>query len=313
MKPITVFKAAAILAVCSSAWAVLAHSPNDSGGLPTKVRQSSLILYGEVVDIQYRNSDPTKEQPQGLPHTFVTYRVIDVLRGNAPSEKVTLRIPGGADGQGGIYMETTAPVFARRQTDVLFVRGGEIQDCPLVDCVEGRFRVHENQVFNGWGVPVVDAKEDLRIGGRARFDLNVMDIPRPPFEALLERPESKKLLRSQNIAELKARYEKEAPEFYTVSYGVETAPTRGDEFQEREAAPMERYGKPLSTNAFFDAIRTWSEQVGPPRSQVVNANPNQRFRVADPRLEAMKIERDAPPRLSEEERNDEKAREGDLQ
>ncbi len=312
MKPTTIFKAAAVLAVCSSAWAVLAHSPNDSGALPTKVRQSSLILHGEVVDIQYRNSEPTKEQPQGLPHTFVTYRVINTLRGKPPSEKVTLRIPGGADGQGGIYMETTAPVFARRQTDVLFVRGGEIQDCPLVDCVEGRFRVHNNQVFNGWGVPVVDAKEDLRIGGRARFDLNVMDIPRPPFEALLRRPESQKLLRSQNIEALKARYEKEAPAFYTVNYGVETAPTRGDKIQEQEATPIEEYGKPLSADAFFDAIRTWSDRVGPPRSQVVNANPSQSFRVADPRLEAMKVEREAPSQLSEEERNDEKAREGDL-
>ncbi|MCA9474019.1 MAG: hypothetical protein KC594_18295, partial [Nitrospira sp.] len=61
-----------MVAINSSAWG---HSPNDAGeaGLQSKVREAGLIMYGTVVDIQYRNSEPTKEQPRGLPHTFVTY------------------------------------------------------------------------------------------------------------------------------------------------------------------------------------------------------------------------------------------------
>lgn len=193
MKLNGLFKIAVILGMVvinSSAWG---HSPNDAdeGGLQSKVREASLIMYGQVVDIEYRNSEPTKEQPQGLPHTFVTYQVLEVLRGEVSDKKVILRIPGGADGQGGVYMVSTAPAFALGQTDVLFVKGGEIDDCQLVECVEGRFRIHENQVLNGWGVPVVEARKTLRVGGKPRFDLNVMEIPRPSFKALLERPDMK--------------------------------------------------------------------------------------------------------------------------
>ncbi|MBA3964952.1 MAG: hypothetical protein H0X47_04140 [Nitrospirales bacterium] len=193
MKLNGLFKIAVILGMVvinSSAWG---HSPNDAGegGLQSKVREASLIMYGQVVDIEYRNSEPTKEQPQGLPHTFVTYQVLEVLRGEVSDKKVTLRIPGGSDGQGGVYMVSTAPAFALGQTDVLFIKGGEIDDCQLVECVEGRFRIHENQVLNGWGVPVVEARKTLRVGGKPRFDLNVMEIPRPSFKALLERPDMK--------------------------------------------------------------------------------------------------------------------------
>lgn len=125
-------------AVAAPAWA---HSPHDAGeeNLRAKVREAGLIMYGQVVNIRYRNSEPTQEQPQGVPHTFVTYQVLEVLRGEASDKQVTLRIPGGANGQGGVYTVSTAPVFARGQTDVLFIKGGEIGDCQLVECVEGRF------------------------------------------------------------------------------------------------------------------------------------------------------------------------------
>ncbi len=304
-----------MVAINSSAWG---HSPNDAGegGLQSKVREAGLIMYGQVVDIQYRNSEPTKEQPQGLPHTFVTYQVLEVLRGEVPDKKVTLRIPGGADGQGGVYMVSTAPAFALGQTDVVFVKGGEIDDCQLVECVEGRFRIHENQVLNGWGVPVVEAHKTLRVGGKPRFDLNVMEIPRPSFKSLLERPDMKAYIdrvsqeSRQSLKDLQARYEREAPKVTTVNLGNQILPIQRDVTEEPEALPMETYGDPLTPDVFFDAIREWNKQVGDPRSPIVMANVKERFEVPDKEVLALEAKDEALPKISDEERYDIHAKEG---
>ena len=308
----------AMLVMVTANAPAFAHSPNDAGedGLQTKVRQASLIMYGQVVDIQYRNSEPTKEQPQGLPHTFVTYQTLEVLRGEVPDKRVTLRIPGGADGQGGVYMVTTAPVFALGQTDVLFVKGDEIGDCQLVECVEGRFRVHENQVFNGWGVPVVGAHKALRIGGKPRFDLNIMEMPRPSFKALLQRPSMREYVNrmskesGQSVDELQARYDREAPRVTTVNLGNQAVPIKKDVAEEPEAIPMETYGDPLTPDIFFDAIREWSKHVGDPQSKIVMVNVKERFEIADPEVMPLEARNESLRKISDEERYDVHAKEG---
>ncbi len=305
----------------------LAHSPtnlqNDpasakTSGLEFLVGESDLIIFGEVIDIQYRNSQPTREQPQGLPHTFVTYKIRETLRGRTPGETITLRVPGGADGSGGIYMETTAPIFARNQADILFLTGDAVTGCPLVNCVDGRFRVVDNRVFNGWGIPVVEATERLRIGGKPRFDLNVIELPRPSFELLLKQPETQRIIQQesqrtgQSIAELQRRYETEAPAAYRVGYGFQAAVAAGDNFDSPEAAPIETFGPPLSLSAFFEAVRQWNNRVQPPQSSIPSADPNKPFNVADPRLEEVRAVT-VPDQITEEEKNDVQAREGEGQ
>lgn len=298
---------------------VSAHSPNDNAegrGLSQQVQESALIVFGQVVDIQYRNSEATKQQPSGIPHTFVTYEVREVLRGEAPSEKITLRIPGGADGRGGIYSVNSAPSFARKQSDVLFIAGGEVQECHLVGCVEGRFRVNEGRVFNAWGVPVVSAKEKLRIGGKARFDLNIMEIPRPSFESVMTNPELREhiekdeKLRSLSNRELKAIYEKEAPKISTVQFGVETEPARKDQAKEPEAEAIENFDGPMKAQVFFDDIRRMSKQVGEPKSKMVMADFKKRFEIADPRMQNLKVDSSDQAEMIVEERNDKEAKEG---
>lgn len=292
-----------------SAWA---HSPNDSSpnSLRSRIRQSALIAYGQVVDIQYRNSVPTRVQPKGVPHTFVTYKIQDVLRGELDNEVLTLRIPGGADGQGGVFMETTAPAFALGQTDVLFVRGGEIGDCQLVECVEGRFRVHENQVFNGWGVPVVEALKTLQIGGKPRFDLNVMEMPSPSFKALVQRPDLQddieRLMKETglSLAELEAKYDQEAPKSTIVDVGYQAKPIRQDVSDAKTALPIKKYRPPLTPEVFFDAVRTLSKEIGPPTTKVVIADANAKFTVPDPRAVALPTKKPPLVDVSEEERLD---------
>ena len=293
---------------------VWAHSPGaeDPNSLKSKVHEASLIMYGQVIDIQYRNSEPSKEQPQGLPHTFVTYQVEEVLRGDAPDKHLTLRIPGGADGQGGGYMVSSAPAFARGQTDVLFIKGGGIRDCQLVECVEGRFRVHENQVLNGWGVPVVEAHKTLRIGGKPRFNLNVMDLPRLSFHALLKRPGMREYVEQVSkksrlsLKQLKARYDREAPKYTTMNLGYQDVPIAKDVVEEPMARAIEKFGKPLSPEVFFDAIRDWSQRVGKPESKVVMADVKERFFVADPKFAMIDPVKTAGQKMSNEERYDNK-------
>lgn len=292
-----------------TAWA---HSANDSGpdSLKTRVREAALIAYGQVVDIQYRTSVPTRAQPKGVPHTFVTYQIQEVLRGESPATRLTLRIPGGADGQGGAFMETTAPVFALGQTDVLFVKGGAISDCQLVDCVEGRFRVFENQVFNGWGVPVVEAHKALRIGGKPRFDLNIMEMPSPSFKALLTSPEAAATINKistktgLSLAELERKYAIEAPKSTIVRVGYQAAPIKKDVTVESNALPAQRFGPPLTLDVFFDAVRMWSNTIGEPTTKVVMADANVKFTVADPKVTAMTAAIPPQPNISEEERLD---------
>lgn len=324
MKPLGAILKIVIFSLFFSGPGASAHSPNDTTdsnirSLGPLVAGSSLIVYGEVVDIQYRNSEPTKEQPHGLPHTFVSYKIQEVLRGKPLDDLLTLRIPGGADGRGGVYSETSSPTFARGQTDVLFVQGGRIEGCQLVDCIEGRYRVHENQVFNGWGVPVVEASKRLVIGGRPRFELNVMEVPRPSFDELLLNPDVeqriKKVMkrRSLSLDELREVYDQEAPKFSTIKYGFEDKPTSKDVAKGPIAEVMEEFGKPLTPAAFFDAVRNWSEQFGKPGRTVVMANPRKRFKVADPQLGIMNVEKIRSEEVNEEQSKDKQAMEGDKQ
>ena len=182
-----------------------------------------------------------------------------------------------------------------------------------MDCVEGRFRISDNQVFNGWGVPVVDVRKGIKVGGKPRFALNVMDIPQPSFEQVMQRPEMKKLLatqlRNQSLSQLKERYEREAPKFLTVNYGVESRALNKDEHDSPEAKVIEKYGRPISSQSFFSAIREMNLRFGSPRNQVFSAKVDQPFFVADPKVEKLSGVRTSKTEISSEERNDKQAQE----
>lgn len=299
-----------------SGFQVDAHDTMDAQkDLGDLVGESALVIHGRVVDIQYRNSNPTREEPNGVPHTFVTYEVRETLRGRESVQRLTLRFVGGADGRGGIYMESTTPTFARGQEDILMVQGGALDDCPLVDCVEGRFRVIDGRVYNGWGVPIVEAVEHLRMGGRGRPDVNIMEIPRPSFDALIERPEVQVMMRQQlsnmSMQELRQRYEAEAPEWQTVAYEIPREPNE-DRGGGQPVPPLEQFGPPLTVEEFYQAIRFHVERAPAPRGSVPRVDPNQAFTVRPPQPARFEAAAETP-RLGEEEmREMESMREGAL-
>jgi len=263
-----------------------AHDTMDAQkDLRELVEASDLIIHGRVIAIQYRNSRPSRDEPNGVPHTFVTYQLYQSLRGNPPDDLLTLRFVGGADGRGGVYMDTSTPTFARGQEDILILEGGELDDCPLVDCVEGRFRVLDGRMYNGWGVPIVEAREHLRMGGIPRADVNIMEFPRPSFDAIIQRPEVQQMIQKDmpdiSLAELRSRYEAQAPEHHIISYEI-PAEDSADIGGGRPASPMESYGPPMSLQDFSDVIRSFNEEVTPPRNRLQLSSPDTPFSVPAP-------------------------------
>lgn len=309
MKPQLLFGLATACSLFLSSQTLMAHSAADApeGGLRDLVAQSAAVAYGKVVDIQYRNSEPTREEPKGVPHTFVTYEIGKVFRGYLP-EKITLRVPGGADGSGGAYTETTAPTFARGEADVLFIPGGEPGDCQLVNCVEGRFRVLEDRIYSGFGVPLVGAEKALEFGGKPRFDVNTMEMPRPAFDKVIKQPDAARWIAanqidSKGLEELRKKYEAEAPALYRINMNVEGITKADDYSGEAEAEVMKKYREPLITDEFFALIAHFNAELGEPEQKVVLADPKLTFTVKPPVAAAVKEVAATTPKASAEELN----------
>lgn len=307
MKPQLLFGLVTACSLLFSAPSLMAHgaADSDAGGLRELMAQSAAVAYGKVVDIQYRNSEPTREEPRGVPHTFVTYEIAKVFRGYLPG-KITLRIPGGADGAGGAFTETTAPTFARGEADVLFIAGGEPGDCQLVNCVEGRFRVLEDRIYSGFGVPLVAAEKHLEFGGKPRFEVNTMEMPRPDFDKVIKRPEIVRWLEENKIdesrlEELRKKYEVESPAIYQIAMKAEGITQRDDYTGEPEASVINKYREPLLTDEFFALIEHFNAELGQPETRVVPADPKVKFIVKPPVVEAVKDTVIITPKPSEEE------------
>lgn len=99
--------------------------------------QSDLVFSGKVVDVQF--SDSTS----GIPYSFVTYQVADVIAGRPDGDLVTLRFIGGRQQKGEVtryFSVSEMPEFRAGDTDILFVKKNGSSICPLVDCTKGRFR-----------------------------------------------------------------------------------------------------------------------------------------------------------------------------
>ena len=266
---------------------ILAHSAADSNNeqLQALVKQSDVIFYGEVKEVLYRMSEATKRAPNGIPHTFVRYQIFNTFRGSV-SREIILRFVGGTDGKGGIMMQNNVPTFRKGERDVLLVTGGEFDDCPLVSCVDGRFRVLENRVYNGWGVPIVSIEKNMEMRGKPRYEVNVLEYPRPEFDDLITRPEIqerlKKLTQTKSLAELKKEYEAKAPKTIKVTYGLSDSgdqrldnPGRNRSISAAENRPETRAAIPVGE--LINALRAASRKAGKPRNKVVSANPEKPF------------------------------------
>ncbi|MEX1024713.1 MAG: hypothetical protein WD226_06500 [Planctomycetota bacterium] len=139
------------------------HQPTVRGrSLGSLLERSELAFVGEVVQLEVVKSAADLPGHTALPHTFVTYRVDDLVRGTA-GPVVTLRFIGGLDeASGRVLHASRVPEFELGDRDLLFVAGNGTTICPLVDQVEGRFRIVDGLVHNGTGTPLaLDASDGV--------------------------------------------------------------------------------------------------------------------------------------------------------
>ena len=314
-KKISFFSILAILSVPASQ----AHgpSPDASDTLLTTVARSDAIFLGTVLDIQYRVSSPTKNSPNGVPHTFVTYQIKKLIRGRA-DRQLTLRFAGGPDLAGSFMIQNNVPAITRGDTDVLFVKGGELDDCPLVGCIDGRFRVIRNQMHTSWGIPVldVDRKGHILIGGKPRFDPVVIEAPRPDFDELVQRPELREsleqLTKVYSIDDLRKIYERRAPKTVRITIG-QTAPvetgldsTASEEGIEPTIEKPNRK-KALSLGKFLNIVARMSQRAPKPKNRIDSIDPDKAFSPYEWKISSLELvspDSATGSRLSREEREE---------
>lgn len=127
--------------------------------LEDQVRKSPLIFFGEVVKVEYKNSLSSQQHPRGMPHTFVTYKVLTPVFGKTES-LFTLRFLGGAYPDGTVMDLSHFPTFDLGEKDVLLVQGNTSLACPLSACAGGRFRISNSKVFTEEGRVLLKGKNN---------------------------------------------------------------------------------------------------------------------------------------------------------
>jgi hypothetical protein len=137
---------------------------------PTMLKRAGLVFEGIVERVDYAFSDPQGGTHPRIPHTFVTYRIADVIRGDVQGDTITLRFIGGRGDEAEFLMASELPLFDIGDRDVLLVSGNTVSGCPLVGCSAGRFRVIQGHVFNDEGQAIeLDSAGKLALG--AYYDL----------------------------------------------------------------------------------------------------------------------------------------------
>ncbi len=165
--------------------------------LDRAMRRADLVFEGEVVGVTYANAlddgvgdtqSGEDGETNGLPHTFVTYRMDEVFTNNHSEETLTLRFAGGVDTESGpdydILTVAQHPHFDLGDRDILFVKGNEHALCPLDRCSNGRYRI-----LSGPNDPqdalYTELGQELRLRVESEEEAHLFAIGHHSIEALL--------------------------------------------------------------------------------------------------------------------------------
>jgi hypothetical protein len=314
--------AAVVLAIAAATSVAVAHIPTDIEeitDLRAALESADAVMHGVVTDVRYRNSTRHHDNEESLPHTFVTYTIHDRILGDVSGDKITLRFLGGPDGRGR-FLLLDAPLFNVGHEDVLFISGNGQSECPLVNCEHGRFRVYQGGVYTNAAIPVTRISDAQVVTGvTPEPALLTVSFPRPEFAELLKNPEAAKLvlemvkhMAPKDIAELKKRYEAEAPEHVEFTRVPEEPSQDTDEVATEEQpmpilpdlqpAPIEQRAMPI--DAFVQALKGIIPTLSPrDRPLVTSVDPNRPFMVQTPRVDSPQSETVSPitPRAETDE------------
>ena len=122
------------------------------------IKEADLVFIGIVESIDYRSSSVRDKDDVILPHTFVTFKTEEILKGKTAADTITLRFQGGrmeaAKGEFEYLTSTVIPLFDLGDRDILCVKGNGKSICPLVGAKKGRFRVIDDHMYTDLGHPV---------------------------------------------------------------------------------------------------------------------------------------------------------------
>ena len=101
---------------------------------PDLVHEADTIVVGTVTAIE-------AAQEHEIPVTLVTFSDLDILKGDAHQEELTVQILGGPAPNGMRLQIAGAPTFYLGDRMVVFVVGNETQAVPFVGMWQGVYRV----------------------------------------------------------------------------------------------------------------------------------------------------------------------------
>ena len=100
------------------------------------VQEAEVIAVGTVTAIE-----TAWDGDNNVPHTFVTFSNLEVLKGEAAQTELTLRFLGGPTPTGDIMQIAGVPQFTQGERSVIFCVGNHHQAVPLVGLWQGVYRV----------------------------------------------------------------------------------------------------------------------------------------------------------------------------
>ena len=243
-------------AMLASLSAGSASAADEATTINDLVGGAKLIARTRVSHVDYRNSTSGLRGANPVPYTFVTYQLIRVVRGTPTSATLRVRYLGGPDGRGHIVEPSEVPIFQVGDEDILFFQGNGEAGCPLVSCVQGRYRILNEAVYDGTGAPV-RAIQDGRViaSGAMPSAFATVSYPAPSFDELIKSPEALETLRRRGLSIEDARrsYEAQAPKRVVLRTSQMAAASAdspaGSAGQQRQAA-----AQPLSVERFLETI-----------------------------------------------------------
>lgn len=119
-------------------------------------KKAEFVFLGEVIDITYKSSESVSNEQRPIPHTFVSFKVEEVLKGKSNSnETFTIRLEGGLSDDGRILVLSGSPLFDLGDRGIFFIHGNGRNVCPLVGWKQSWVRIQDEEIFTDTGVELL--------------------------------------------------------------------------------------------------------------------------------------------------------------
>lgn len=127
--------------VAVSATNTLAQGQTSDEFLTAMVNRAEFSFRGTVIEKNERLS------VEGIPYTFVTYNVDEVISGDYSGGTITLKYVGGEFANGNRLTASNSPDIKVGENSILMVQQSTDTGCDFVECENGRFIISNDAVI----------------------------------------------------------------------------------------------------------------------------------------------------------------------